>query len=400
MKLAFIDCSIAGVSGDMLTAALIDAGASVERVRRAMISAGGCIGDVKVNIRRTEVNEIKATRVDVETKDEGGRTYPEIIKRLRKIAMPKKVRTAAFAALKRLADAESKVHGKPHDQLFLHEVGAADAIADVVGACTAAEDLGLFDSEVLASEVAVGKGTTKFAHGNLPIPPPAVLEVLKGKPIRGVDTNNELTTPTGAALVATLANRFVDVFPFMRVDAVGYGAGARNFPSPNFVRVCIGESVVGVPESQEIAVLETNVDNVSGEVIGYTIERLMKEGALDASAIPILMKKGRVGFLIKVLAKPKDSERLARVLMLETGTLGVRVMPSVHRYALEREIVQVDVKLAGLKFRPRVKVAREGKKVVGWSAEFEDAKAIAERTGIPLRDVIRSVEDFARGKIK
>ena len=399
MKLAFIDCSIAGVSGDMLTAALIDAGASAERVRRAMISAGSCIGDVKVEIRRTKVNEIKATRVNVETKDEGGRTYHDIVKRLGKISMPDRVRTAAFAALKRLADAESKVHDKPHDQLFLHEVGAADAIADMVGACTAAEDLGLLDGEILTSEVAVGKGTTKFAHGNLPLPPPAVLEILKGIPIRGVDTNNELTTPTGAALIATLANRFVNVFPPMRVSSVGYGAGARNFPSPNFVRVCVGEPV-GVPGSQEIAVLETNVDNVSGEVIGFTIEKLMKEGALDAGVIPIFMKKGRPGFLIRVLAKPKDSERLARVLMLETGTLGVRVMPSVHRYALEREIVQVDVKLAGLKFRPKVKVAREGKKVVSLGAEYEDARAIAERTGLPLREVLRSIEDIARSKIK
>lgn len=399
MKLAFIDCSIAGVSGDMLTAALIDAGASAERVRRAMISAGSCIGDVKVEIRRTKVNEIKATRVNVETKDEGGRTYHEIIKRLGKISMPDRVRTAAFAALKRLADAESKVHDKSHDQLFLHEVGAADAIADMVGACTAAEDLGLLDGEILASEVAVGKGTTKFAHGNLPLPPPAVLEILKGVPILGVDTNNELTTPTGAALIAALASRFVNVFPPMRVSSVGYGAGVRNFPSPNFVRVCVGEPV-GVPESQEIAVLETNVDNVSGEVIGFTIEKLMKEGALDASVVPIFMKKGRPGFLIRVLAKPRDSERLARVLMLETGTLGVRLMPSVHRYALDREIVQVDVKLAGLKFKPKVKIAREGKKVVGWGAEYEDAKAIAERTGLPLRDVIRFVEDIARSKIK
>jgi len=395
MKLAFIDCSIAGISGDMLTAALIDAGASAERVRRAMVSAGGCIGDVKVNIRRAEVNAIKVTRVDVETKDEGGRTYHEIIKRLGKVQMPERVRTAAFASLKRLAEAESKVHGKSHDKLFLHEVGAADAIADIVGACTAAEDLGLFDGEILSSEVAVGKGTTKFAHGNLPIPPPAVLELLKGKPIKGIDTDNELATPTGAALVTTLASRFVDVFPPMTVRSVGYGAGARSFPSPNFVRVCVGESV-GAPESKEIAVLETNVDNVSGEVVGYTIEKLMKEGALDASVMPIFMKKGRSGFLIKVLAKPKDSERLARVLMLETGTLGVRLMPSVHRYALEREIVQVDVKLAGLKFRPRVKISRDGKKIVRRSAEYDDAKAIAERTGVPLREVMRRIEDAAR----
>ena len=182
MKLAFIDCSIAGVSGDMLTAGLVDAGASPERIRRAMVAAGGCIGEVKVKITRTAVNEIKATRVIVETEDEGGRTYKEIIKRLGKVPMPDRVRTSAYAALKRLADAESRVHGKSHDKLYLHEVGAADAVADIVGACTAAEDLGILNGRILASEIAVGKGLTKFAHGNLPLPPPAVLEILKGVP--------------------------------------------------------------------------------------------------------------------------------------------------------------------------------------------------------------------------
>jgi len=399
LKLAFIDCGIAGVSGDMLTAALVDAGASAERVRRAMVSAGSCLAEVKVKIWRTEINEIKATRIDVETKDEGGRTYNEIMRELGKIALPKRVRAAAHTALRKLVEAEARVHGKPIDKLFLHEVGAADAVADIVGACTAAEDLGLFAGEILSSEVAIGKGTTKFAHGSLPIPPPAVLEILKGCPVSGVDTSNELTTPTGAALITTLAHRFVSVFPSMRVVAVGYGAGKKNFPQPNFLRVCVGESLES-PELQQIAVLETNVDNVSGEVIGYTIEKLLQEGALDASATPIIMKKGRAGFLIKVLSKPKDSERLSRVLMGETGTLGVRLMPSVHRYALEREVVQVNIKLAGLKFRPRVKIAREGEKVVGWSAEYEDAKAIAERTGFPLREVLRVVEDTARSKIK
>ncbi|MDH5443822.1 MAG: LarC family nickel insertion protein, partial [Hadesarchaea archaeon] len=151
---------------------------------------------------------------------------------------------------------------------------------------------------------------------------------------------------------------------------------------------------------QEIALLETNVDDVSGEVVGYTIEKLLAEGALDASAVPVLMKKGRPGFLIKVLVKPKDAERLAHVLMSETGTLGVRVLPTMHRYALEREIVQVDIKLAGRKFKPRVKVARERGNLVGFAAEYEDAKEIAERTGLPLREVMRRVEEAARRKIR
>lgn len=399
MRLAFIDCSIAGVSGDMLTAALVDAGASVERVKRAMVSAGRCISPVKVRIKRTEVNGIRATRVEVDMEDQGGRSYQEIVSRLKEITLPERVRDKVFAALRTLAEAESRVHGRPLDELHLHEVGAADAVADIVGACTAADDLGLFDGEIISSEIAVGKGTTRFTHGSLPIPPPAVLEILKGKPIVGIDTSNELTTPTGAALVTTLANRYVNIFPPMRVVSVGYGAGKKDFPSPNFTRVCVGESLE-TPEAQEIALLETNVDNISGEIIGHTIEKLLDEGALDASAVPIIMKKSRPGFLLRVLTRPKDSERLSRVLMRETGTLGVRLMPSVHRLTLEREIVKIDFKLAGLKFRPRVKVSREGSKLIDLRAEYEDAKTIAERTGVPLREVIRAVEEVARSKLK
>ncbi len=400
MKLAFIDCSIAGVSGDMLTAALIDAGAPAVKVKRAMLAAGRLFGKIKVNIKRTHVNEIRATRVEVGTEDEGGRTYPDIAKRLRKLAMPERVRVATFTALQRLADAEANVHGRPTDKLVLHEVGAADAIADMVGCFTAANELGLFGSRVLVSEVAVGKGTTEFVHGNLPLPAPAVLEILKGKPIRGVDSNHELTTPTGAALITTLADQFVESYPNMQVDSVGYGAGSRELPSPNLLRVCIGEVSGSDLEADEITVLETNLDNVSGEVIGYTIEKLMVEGALDVSVITILMKKGRPGFLIKVLTKPKDAERLAHMLMLETGTLGVRVLSSCHRYKLERRMLKFDIKLSGQKFKPRVKIASEDGKVVGLATEYEDAKMIAQRTGIPLREVIRRVEDTARVRFK
>jgi len=400
MKLAFIDCSIAGVSGDMLTAALIDAGAPAGKVRKAMLKAGKLFGDIEVGIRQVRVNEIKATRVEVKTEDEGGRTYREITGALRKLVLPEQVKEVTFDALKTLADAEAKVHGRPLSQLMLHEVGAADAIADIVGCCTAAYELGLLEREVLASEVAVGKGITTFSHGKLPLPAPATLEILHGKPIRGLEANVELTTPTGAALLVSLADQFVDAYPPMRLEAVGYGTGARRLPSPNLVRVCLGEASGRGLKLQEISVLETNLDDVSGEVIGYTIEKLLAEGALDASATPILMKKGRPGFLIKVLTKPRDADRLARVLMLETGTLGVRVLPSVHRYTLEREVMRVDLSLAGRKFKPRVKVARERGKLVGFAAEYEDAKHIAERTGIGLREVIARVEEIARRKVK
>lgn len=396
MRITFIDCSIAGVSGDMLTAALIDAGAPAGKVRRAMVAAGEPFGGIEVRINRTRVNELKATRVDVHTRDEGERRYSDIMDNLRNLTMPKRVRTATLEALERLAHAEARVHGKKPSEVTFHDVGAADAIADIVGCLTAANELGIFEGEILASEVAVGKGTTKVIHGNLPLPAPAVIEILKGKPIRGVNSEHELTTPTGATLITTLADRFVSAYPNMRVESVGYGAGSRKSPSPNLVRVCLGEESGPEGEADEITVLETNLDNVTGEVIGYAIEKLMAEGALDVSVTTVLMKKGRPGFLMRVLTRPGDAERLARALMLETGTLGVRVLSSCHRYKMERGVVKLDVKFAGKKFNPRIKIASEGGRVVGLATEYEDAKLIAKRTGIPLREVIRRVEDLGR----
>ena len=399
MKLAFIDCSISGVSGDMLTAALVDAGAPAGKVKKAMLAAGKPFGGVDVNIRRVRVGEIKAMRVEVETSDKGRRAYGEIVGRLRQIPMPHEIKTAALKTIEILGKAEARVHGKRLRHLIFHEVGSADAIADIVGCCTAANELGLFEAKVLASEVAVGKGTVELTHGRLPLPAPATLEILKGKPIRGVASSVELSSPTGAALLVALADEFVDAYPAIRIERIGYGAGTRELPTPNLVRVCVGEASEPMLELQEIAVLETNVDDVSGEVIGYALEKLLAEGALDVSATPTLMKKGRPGFLIQVIAKPKDAKRLAHALMLQTGTLGVRVLPRVHRYALEREIKRVDLKLGRRKFKARVKVAREGEKLFGLAAEYEDAKTIAEKVGIPIREALRLVEKVAKRKI-
>ena len=401
MKAAFIDCSIAGISGDMLTAALIDAGAPAQKVKRAMIAAGKPFGGVKVLIKRVNVSGIGAIHVDVITCDEGGRNYPDIVGQLEKLNLPKEVKVASLKALAALANAEAKVHRRRLERLVLHEVGAADAIADIVGCCTAAHELGLFDREVLASEVAVGQGLTTFAHGKLPLPAPATLEILRGAPIHGKPIDAELTTPTGAALLRTLTDRFTTAYPAMKVETIGYGAGTMELKDvPNVVRVCLGEIAESSLELQEICLLETNVDDVSGEVIGYTIEKLLAEGALDASATPMLMKKGRPGSLIRVIVKPGDAERLARLLMLHTGTLGVRVLPITHRYVLKRESLPIEVAIGGRKFKARVKVARDRGKLFGLSAEYEDARKIAERTGLSLREIISKIEETARRRIK
>lgn len=401
MKAAFIDCSIAGVSGDMLTAALIDAGAPAGKVKRAMLSAGRLFGELEVAIKRTRVSGIKATRVEVRTPDVGGRSYSAIVKELEELRLPQPVKRATMKALATLARAEAKVHGEELEDLILHEVGAADAVADIVGCCTAAHELGLFDREVLASEVAVGRGTTRVGHGEIPLPAPAVLEILKGVPISGKPIEAELTTPTGASLLVTLADRFTGAYPAMTIEAIGYGAGARRFEGlPNVVRVCLGELSDRAPEQQEVSQLETNVDDVSGEVIAYAIERLMAEGALDASATPMLMKKGRPGYLIRVICKREDARRLAELLMLHTGTLGVRVLPVSYRYVLPRGVLPVEVAIGGRRFKARVKVGEGPGGTRLLAAEYEDARRIAELTGLSLREVMGRMEAVARRKLR
>jgi uncharacterized protein (TIGR00299 family) protein len=399
VKAAFIDCSIAGISGDMFTAALIDAGASAQKVTKAMMTAGKPFGGVKVLIKKVNVSGIGAVHVDVITRDEGGRNYIDIIKQFKKIILPDEVKIASLEALATLARAEAKVHRKSLNRLVLHEVGAADAVADIVGCCTAANELGLLDGEVLSSRVAVGQGLTTFAHGKLPLPAPSVLEILRGVPVQGKLIDAELTTPTGAALLKTLTNRFTTSYPEMRINRVGYGAGTRRLGEiPNVLRVCLGE-IESSLELEKVTLLETNVDDVSGEVIGYAIEKLLASGALDASATPMLMKKGRPGSLIRVIAKSGDAERLARLLMLHTGTLGVRVLPISHRYVLEREILPIQVTIDSKKFITRVKVSRERGKLFGLSVEYEDARKISERTGLSVREVISRIEEAARRRI-
>ena len=395
MKVAFIDCSTAGVSGDMLTAAMIDAGASAQKVKRAMLAAAKPFGGAVVEIKRVSVSGIGATRVEVRTKDRGGRRYVDVMQKLKKVKLPAPVKKAAMKTLETLARAEAKVHGEKLEKLTFHKIGAADAIADIVGCCTAAHELGLLKCKVLASEVAVGRGITSTGHGLAPLPASATLDILKGLPIQGKAIDAELTTPTGAALLVTLADGFVDHFPDMRVKSVGYGTGEKELYDPNIARVFIGETGKRSLSLDDIVVLETNLDDVSGKVIAHAIEKLMAAGALDASAVPIVMKKGRSGFLVRVLTKPKDAEKLARLLMLHTGTLGVRFAPT-KRYVLEREILQVDVTISGKKFKARVKVARDGKKFIGLAAEYEDAKKIAEKTDLGLSEIIDRIEKVAR----
>lgn len=381
-----------GASGDMITACLIDIGADAGKVKDAMELAA----DVGVEISKTSRNGISASRVNVTTKKEGSLTLQEIVRRVKSLSLPDDVISDAVSIFNILGKAEANVHGVTLEKLHFHELGQEDAIADIVGACTAFHDLGLKKYRIYCTPISVGKGFVEFSHGKFPVPAPAALEILKGYslPWQLGPVEGEMLTPTGAALLAYFVNER-GVCPPIRAERVGYGAGGRETSVPNVLRVISGE-VDEALVSDRIEMLETNVDDVTGQVLGNLIDELLAAGAKDVSIIPATMKKGRSGSIIQVIAKPLDSDRLARKIIEETGSLGVRIIPVKHRLIAQREMGKVDVTIKGRVFPIAVKIARDLRGVLlNISAEFEDCKKASHEAGIPVRDVIRLTEEEA-----
>jgi uncharacterized protein (TIGR00299 family) protein len=378
--IAWFGCSTSGVAGDMLLGALLDAGADLDAVRDTVRGLG--VDGWSLEAEQVTRGGIAATRAVVDAPVTAHhRTWTAIRDLLAGASLPERVRARAGAAFAALAEAEAALHRTSVDDVHFHEVGALDALVDVVGTCAALEVLGVDDVGV--SAVATGHGATTAAHGHLPVPAPATVRLLEGLEVVGVPVAAELATPTGAALVRTLAGRSSPP-PAMTVRASGYGAGGLDLPDrPNVVQVVVGVAGAG---SEPLVLLETNVDDITGEVLAHTIGRLLDAGALDAWATPIVMKKGRPAHTVAALARPGDAGALADVLRTETGTLGVR-RSTVDREAAPRDVVEVDV--GG--HRVRVKIAAGRAK-----AEFDDAAAAASALGRPVRDVLRQAEESAR----
>ncbi len=392
MKAILFD-PFSGASGDMLIGGLIDLGADAGRLKEAMELAAR----VDIEVSNTVKNGISAISVNVSTKKDGSLTLAKIIDRVKHLDLPPEIIKDAISVFNILGKAEAKVHGVSLDQLHFHELGQEDAIADIVGACTAFYELGLKNYRIYCTPISVGRGFVEFSHGKFPIPAPAALEILKdySLPWRHGPVDGELLTPTGAALLANFVNE-TGACPPIRAERVGYGAGSRNSPVPNVLRIIAGE-IEDALISDRIEVLETNVDDVTGQVLGNLIEELLKAGALDVAIIPAIMKKGRSGHIIKVIAKPADSERLARKIIGETGSLGVKIIPIKHRLIAQREMNEVSIVINGRVFPVAVKIARDLHGVLlNISAEFEDCKKAARESGIPVRDVIRLAEEEAR----
>jgi uncharacterized protein (TIGR00299 family) protein len=378
MQIAYFDC-FAGASGDMVLGALLDAGVEPEVWQRELDKLN--LSDYELEIERVQKQGIAATSVRVLV-NEGSqeRQLAEIEELVGTSQLPTEVKEASVEIFRRLAVAEAKVHGTTPDQIHFHEVGGVDAIIDIVGSVVGLRLLGV--EEIYVSALPLGRGFVDCAHGRLPLPAPATVELLQGVPILSRDVEGELVTPTGAAILTTLAKGF-GPFPPMTVERIGYGAGQKDFPFPNLLRLLVGITSPTLDARMEtLTLLEANIDDLNPEFYGHLMERLFTAGALDVYLTPVQMKKNRPGVLLSVACTPAQAEALAALVFAETTTIGLR-RQEVQRWVLARERVEVETPYGTV----GVKVARLGGKVMTASPEYEDCRRLALESSVPLKEV-------------
>jgi uncharacterized protein (TIGR00299 family) protein len=371
------DC-FSGISGDMTLGALLDAGADPGRVRSALASLGL---PITLHVNKVRKGGFAATQVWVQAPEQTThRHLPDVEEILNRGEMTPTARELALRIFRKLAHAEAEAHGMPLDRVHFHEVGALDSIADIAGVAVALDGLGV--TNFSSRSVVVGTGTVKCEHGIMPVPAPGTAALLKGVPLAETTIKGELTTPTGAAILAATVQRWTES-PAMTVRAIGHGAGMKDFlEQPNLLRIFLGEVSDASPEqSDRVWLLETNLDDVPGEVVGYAVERLFAAGALDVYTTAIQMKKHRPGVLLSVLSPLEKREELEAILFGETGTLGVR-RAVMERAKLRRESVSVQTPWGEVRGK---RGWREGLDV--FAPEYEDCARLAREKGVALRDV-------------
>jgi uncharacterized protein (TIGR00299 family) protein len=443
MRIAYLEC-FSGISGDMFLGALVDAGVPPRLLQEtvAALDVSAKLG-ARLKISSVVRSGISATKADVyvhgekdlpreqywEQQHEHEHEHPEVVRQdhhhhehshsyagevsragvpaphelghshgrglteireiISKAAISDSAKKTAIAIFTALGAAEAKIHNTSIESVHFHEVGAVDAIVDIVCAAVGAEALGV--DEIVCSPLNVGGGTVQCAHGTFPVPVPATVELLKDAPVYSSGVQAELVTPTGAAIVKTLASRFT-AFPEMKIEKSGYGAGARDFPGhPNVVRLTVGEVASSLAASffpnktasELITVLEANLDDLNPQVFGYVMDRLLEEGALDAFGMPVQMKKNRPGTLLTVLCKPEDSSKLTQIIFTETTTLGVRGRNEV-RQTLARRWENVRTQWGEV----RIKIASMNGTITNYAPEYEDCRRIAAEHRVPLKEVM------------
>jgi pyridinium-3,5-bisthiocarboxylic acid mononucleotide nickel chelatase len=395
MRLAYLDCA-SGISGDMFLGALIDAGLDPRELLGELKKLP--LGFYRFKRTRAMRGGLVGTRVEIEVP--GGQPHRHLGDIGAMITQAKLAASAerkALGVFLRLAEAEGKLHNRPAEEIHFHEVGAVDAIIDVVGTCIGLERLGI--TELACSPLNVGSGRVEAAHGTLPVPAPATMELLKNIPVYSTGVEGELVTPTGAALVTTLASSFGPM-PAMQVERIGYGGGSKDFPThPNIARIFIGtasDAVVGAPGKpgdEVVSVIEANLDDMTPQLYGYLAERALAAGALDVTCTPIQMKKNRPGIQVSILCEPEKSDALARLLFEQTTTIGLRIYEA-RRKVLDRELVLVGTPYGLV----TVKVAWLDGKVANAAPEYEDCQRIATEKNVPLKEVILAAQAAWRQK--
>ena len=383
MKTLYFDC-FAGASGDMILGALVAAGVEPNALIDQLQSLN--VPGWKIDFETVDRSGISSTYANVQTAHEHAhRHLGDILKIIYDSGLNEGVKDRAARIFSRLAEAESRVHNQPVEKIHFHEVGAIDAIIDVCGAAVGFDLLGI--EQFISSPLRVGFGMAQMAHGRFPIPPPAVAELLKGKPIYAGDLEGEFVTPTGAAIVTTVCDRF-ETIPAMEIAASGYGAGTRNPKGfPNALRVLVGRTHAVNASDETLLMIETNIDDMTPQVFGHIMERALELGALDCYLTNTQMKKNRPGILISILCRPNDREKFLQLLFAETTTIGARSY-EVQRRALARETIRVETQFGQID----VKVARGNNGSVNVMPEFEQCRAAAVAANVPLV----KVQDAAR----
>jgi len=390
VKLAYFDC-FSGISGDMTLGALVDAGCALELLRSEL--AGLQVQGWTISAQKVWKNGMAATLVRVAMEDQSKhRSLSAILDIIEKSQLAAPVKKNASAIFRKLGEAEAAVHDVPLEKIHFHEVGAVDAIVDIVGSCIGFEALGI--EKFGCSALNVGGGTAKMTHGVLPVPAPATAKLLQGKPTYSNGVQKELVTPTGAAIVATLCDSFGPQ-PAMSVAAIGYGAGTSDLEGqPNVMRLMIGEAaektVAGFDE--EIAIIEANLDDMNPQIYGYFLEKALSAGALDVYTTPVQMKKNRPGTLLTLLCKPQDTNALMSLVFAETTTLGLRTYRAQRR-VLPRETVKVHTQYGDV----HVKLSRVNGAIRHAAPEYEDCRRLAAEKNVPLQQVIsEALRSFER----
>jgi len=377
MRVLYLDM-MAGISGDMTLGALADLGVPLDLIRENIERLD--IEHVDIVERKVQQNGITAVKIDVRPSTQGPvRTFANIRNIIESSDLKSSVKERSLMIFHTLADAEGKIHGKHPDQVHFHEIGAADSIVDIVGAALGLDWLGA--GEIHASPVPLGTGMVKTKHGVLPVPVPAVVEILRGVPVYSSGIPTEIVTPTGAAILKACVDQFGPLPP-MELEAVGYGSGYKELGIPNLLRILMGAAMTEVNVRERALLITTNIDDMNPELYEYVMEKLFAAGASDVWLAPIQMKKTRPATSLHVLVPPGEVERVKEIIFEETNTLGLRIS-QVEKEALERDYLQVDTGYGEV----RVKVGRKGERIINLAPENADCQKVARESGIPLKEI-------------